>query len=79
MAKPGPKRRRSARRATEVAINDAVDWATDLGGGTRVALVQAGTFRSDAGALFGPVPRILWGRLVTNEQMKARIGQWTGH
>ena len=50
-----------------MAINDAVDWATDLGGGTRVALVQAGTFRSDAGALFGPVPRILWGRLVTNE------------
>ena len=34
---------------------------------TRVALVQAGTFRSDAGALFGPVPRILWERLVTDE------------
>jgi glyoxylase-like metal-dependent hydrolase (beta-lactamase superfamily II) len=50
-----------------VAINDAVDWATDLGGGTRVALVQAGTFRSDAGALFGPVPRLLWDRLVTEE------------
>ena len=50
-----------------MAINDAVDWATDLGGGTRVALVQAGTFRSDAGALFGPVPRILWNRLVTDE------------
>ena len=50
-----------------MAINDTVDWATDLGGGTRVALVQAGTFRSDAGALFGPVPRILWDRLVTNE------------
>lgn len=48
-------------------MNDAVDWATDLGGGTRVALVQAGTFRSDAGALFGPVPRILWDRLVTDE------------
>ena len=47
-------------------INDA-DWAADLGGGTRVALVQAGTFRSDAGALFGPVPRILWDRLVTDE------------
>jgi glyoxylase-like metal-dependent hydrolase (beta-lactamase superfamily II) len=29
--------------------------------------VQAGTFRSDAGALFGPVPRILWDRLVTDE------------
>ena len=50
-----------------MAINDAVDWSTDLGGGTRVALVQAGTFRSDAGALFGPVPRILWDRLVTDE------------
>jgi glyoxylase-like metal-dependent hydrolase (beta-lactamase superfamily II) len=50
-----------------MAINDAVDWAADLGGGTRVALVQAGTFRSDAGALFGPVPRILWDRLVTEE------------
>lgn len=48
-------------------VNDAVDWSTDLGGGTRVALIQAGTFRSDAGALFGPVPRILWDRLVTDE------------
>ena len=50
-----------------MAINDAVDWLTDLGGGTRVALIQAGTFRSDAGALFGPVPRILWNGLVTEE------------
>jgi glyoxylase-like metal-dependent hydrolase (beta-lactamase superfamily II) len=48
-------------------MNDAVDWSADLGGGTRVALVQAGTFRSDAGALFGPVPRLLWDRLVTDE------------
>jgi glyoxylase-like metal-dependent hydrolase (beta-lactamase superfamily II) len=48
-------------------INDTVDWAGDLGGGVRVALVQAGTFRSDAGALFGPVPRILWDSLVTEE------------
>jgi glyoxylase-like metal-dependent hydrolase (beta-lactamase superfamily II) len=48
-------------------VNDAVDWARDLGGGTRVALVQAGTFRSDAGALFGPVPRLLWNRWVTDE------------
>lgn len=32
-----------------------------------MALVQAGTFRSDAGALFGPVPRLLWDRLVTDE------------
>jgi glyoxylase-like metal-dependent hydrolase (beta-lactamase superfamily II) len=50
-----------------VAANDAVDWSTDLGGGTRVALIQAGTFRSDAGALFGPVPRLLWDKLVTEE------------
>jgi glyoxylase-like metal-dependent hydrolase (beta-lactamase superfamily II) len=50
-----------------VALNEAIDWRTDLGGGTTVALVQAGTFRSDAGALFGPVPRVLWGRLVTDE------------
>jgi glyoxylase-like metal-dependent hydrolase (beta-lactamase superfamily II) len=45
----------------------AGDWSTDLGGGTTVSLVQAGTFRSDAGALFGPVPRILWDKLVTDE------------
>jgi glyoxylase-like metal-dependent hydrolase (beta-lactamase superfamily II) len=50
-----------------MTINDAVDWRRDLGGGVRVALVQAGTFRSDAGALFGPVPRLLWDRLVTQE------------
>ncbi len=50
-----------------MAINDAVDWRADLGGGARVALIQAGTFRSDAGALFGPVPRIMWDRLVRNE------------
>ncbi len=50
-----------------MAINDAVDWARDLGGGVRVALIQAGTFRSDAGALFGPVPWALWGGLVTTE------------
>jgi glyoxylase-like metal-dependent hydrolase (beta-lactamase superfamily II) len=48
-------------------MNDALGWSSDLGGGTRVSLVQAGTFRSDAGALFGPVPRILWDRLVTDE------------
>jgi len=50
-----------------VAINDAVDWALDLGGGTRVALIRAGSFRSDAGALFGPVPWGLWGNLVSDE------------
>src|SRR6266403_2285934 len=48
-------------------INDAVDWAQDLGGGVRAALIQAGTFRSDAGALFGPVPRLLWHGLVRDE------------
>lgn len=50
-----------------MAANDGVDWSTELGGGTRVSLIQAGTFRSDAGALFGPVPRLLWDRLVTDE------------
>jgi glyoxylase-like metal-dependent hydrolase (beta-lactamase superfamily II) len=43
-----------------VAINDAVHWSADLGGGTRVALVQAGSFKSDAGTLLGPVPWVLW-------------------
>jgi glyoxylase-like metal-dependent hydrolase (beta-lactamase superfamily II) len=50
-----------------VGINDAVDWRTDLGGGTTVALIQAGTFRTDAGAIFGPVPRLLWGQFVRDE------------
>jgi glyoxylase-like metal-dependent hydrolase (beta-lactamase superfamily II) len=50
-----------------MAINDAVDWRRDLGGGVTVALVQAGSFRSDAGVLFGPVPRIMWHGLVSGE------------
>ncbi len=50
-----------------MGLNEHVDWGTDLGGGTRAALFQAGTFRSDAGALFGPVPRLMWNRLVRNE------------
>jgi glyoxylase-like metal-dependent hydrolase (beta-lactamase superfamily II) len=50
-----------------MAMNDAVDWSRELGGGVRVALVQAGTFRSDAGALFGPVPWVLWRDLVSSE------------
>jgi glyoxylase-like metal-dependent hydrolase (beta-lactamase superfamily II) len=50
-----------------MAINANVDWSTELGGGVRVALVQAGTFKSDAGTMFGPVPRIMWDRLVTDE------------
>jgi glyoxylase-like metal-dependent hydrolase (beta-lactamase superfamily II) len=48
-------------------MNDAVDWSRELGGEVRVALVQAGRFRSDAGTLFGPVPWVLWGGLVENE------------
>ncbi len=50
-----------------MGINDAVDWSTDLGGGTTVALIQSGTFRTDAGAIFGPVPRLLWNGLVDDE------------
>jgi glyoxylase-like metal-dependent hydrolase (beta-lactamase superfamily II) len=50
-----------------VGINDAVDWRAEVGGSTTVALIQAGTFRTDAGAIFGPVPRLLWDRLVTDE------------
>ncbi len=48
-------------------MNEAVHWSTELGGGTRVALIQAGRFRSDAGALLGPVPRLLWKDLVADE------------
>ena len=43
-----------------MGINDAVHWRTELGGGTTVALLQAGTFRTDAGAILGPVPWMLW-------------------
>ncbi|HEX7491040.1 MAG TPA: MBL fold metallo-hydrolase [Candidatus Limnocylindrales bacterium] len=48
-------------------MNDAVHWSMELGGGTRVALIQAGRFRSDAGALLGVVPRMMWGKLVADE------------
>ncbi len=48
-------------------INEAVHWSAELGGGTRVALIQAGRFRSDAGALLGVVPRIMWNDLVASE------------
>jgi glyoxylase-like metal-dependent hydrolase (beta-lactamase superfamily II) len=48
-------------------LNDSVHWSADLGGGTRVALIQAGTFRSDAGALLGVVPRMMWDKLVVDE------------
>ncbi len=50
-----------------MSINASVDWRADLGGGIRVALVQAGTFHSDAGTIFGPVPRSMWERLVIDE------------
>jgi glyoxylase-like metal-dependent hydrolase (beta-lactamase superfamily II) len=48
-------------------LNDAVHWSAELGGGTRVALIQAGAFRSDAGALLGVVPRMMWNDLVAQE------------
>lgn len=48
-------------------FNEAVHWSAELGGGTRVALIQAGTFRSDAGALLGVVPRMMWKDLVRDE------------
>jgi glyoxylase-like metal-dependent hydrolase (beta-lactamase superfamily II) len=48
-------------------MNDAVHWSAELGGGTRVALIQAGRFRSDAGALLGVVPRMMWQGLVEEE------------
>jgi glyoxylase-like metal-dependent hydrolase (beta-lactamase superfamily II) len=48
-------------------LTETVDWRTDLGGGVTVALVQAGTFTSDAGTVFGPVPRVMWQRLVQAE------------
>jgi glyoxylase-like metal-dependent hydrolase (beta-lactamase superfamily II) len=50
-----------------MTINDGVDWRADLGGGYSVALIQAGTFTSDAGTVFGPVPRAIWDRLVEAE------------
>lgn len=46
--------------------SSALRWSADLGGVT-VRLVQAGSFRTDAGALFGPVPRVLWEPLVRDE------------
>ena len=48
-------------------LTENVDWRAELGGGTRAALVQAGTFTSDAGTVFGPVPRMMWHRLVEAE------------
>jgi glyoxylase-like metal-dependent hydrolase (beta-lactamase superfamily II) len=48
-------------------INERVDWRTDLGGGTTIALIQAGSFRADAGVVFGPVPKLMWDNLVADE------------
>ena len=48
-------------------LNEAVHWSAELGGGVRIALLQAGHFRSDAGSLLGVVPRLLWGKLVEDE------------
>src|SRR5450759_28213 len=50
-----------------MTMADDVPWSADLGGGAQVALVQAGTFLADAGAVFGPVPRLLWERHVAAE------------
>ncbi|MGO9180038.1 MAG: MBL fold metallo-hydrolase [Candidatus Limnocylindrales bacterium] len=50
-----------------MSFRDGVAWSAGLGRGVRIALVQAGTFRSDAGTLFGPVPRFMWQQLVADE------------
>jgi len=50
-----------------MSLRDVNNWFVDLGGGTRVALVVAGTFRSDAGVLLGHVPWVRWEPLVSNE------------
>jgi glyoxylase-like metal-dependent hydrolase (beta-lactamase superfamily II) len=50
-----------------MGLRDVHDWFADLGGGTRVALVVAGSFRSDAGVLLGGVPRTRWHPLVQDE------------
>ncbi len=50
-----------------MALRDTSDWFADLGGGTRVALVVAGSFRSDAGVVMGHVPWTTWGAMVAHE------------
>jgi glyoxylase-like metal-dependent hydrolase (beta-lactamase superfamily II) len=50
-----------------MGMRDVHDWFADLGGGIRVALVVAGSFRSDAGVLLGGVPRTRWHPLVRDE------------
>jgi glyoxylase-like metal-dependent hydrolase (beta-lactamase superfamily II) len=48
-------------------IEASAEWRADLGGGSTIALIQAGVFASDAGTLLGPVPRVMWQRLVEDE------------
>jgi glyoxylase-like metal-dependent hydrolase (beta-lactamase superfamily II) len=48
-------------------LRETSAWFADLGGGTRVALVVAGHFRSDAGVLLGMIPRSEWHPLVQHE------------
>ena len=48
-------------------IDANAHWRADLGGGTTIALIQAGLFTTDAGTILGPVPREMWQRLVEDE------------
>jgi len=50
-----------------VSVNDAVDARIDLGGGVTVALVVAGSSRSDAGSIRGPAPWTLWRDVIGDE------------
>ncbi len=59
-----------------MGLRDTGDWFADLGGGTRVALVVAGSFRSDAGVLLGHVPWTRWHPLVQDEiDQQSRLRQ----
>ena len=74
LRRPAP-RRHQGRPAPNAMINETVDWSRDLGGGTRIALIQAGWFTTDAGAAFGPVPRIMWQKLVEAETQPRQHAQ----
>jgi hypothetical protein len=50
-----------------MALNDAVDWRADLGGGTKVALNPGRHLPLGRGDPVGPVPWVLWGGLVADE------------
>src|SRR5437879_11159538 len=50
-----------------MGLNGATGRLAGLGRGTRVSPGQAGRFRSRAGVLFGPVPKVLWERLTVDE------------